>query len=152
AQLTDANFSGAVLNGVSLNHSRLNHADFHGATWSSVDADTADFQGADLQGLKADASTVYFADFTEANLQGATLSGPDLEWAILCRTQMPLGKPAERENRDCHAPVDPGPVPAANPYVIVTGSLQRPPGRAVIQGTIRWNTTGIAFGMTAGDV
>ncbi len=152
AQLTDAKFSGAILNGVSLNHSRLDGADFRDATWNAVNADTASFRGADLQGLKGVGSSVYFADFTDAKLQGAALSASDLAWATLCHTLMPDGNPPGGENRDCRAQIDPGPTPVANPYVVVSASLQRQQARAVIQGLIRWNATGIAFGMSAGDV
>ncbi len=152
AQLTDSVFRGAVLNGVSLNHARLDGADFRDATWNAVNADTASFRGADLQGLKGVGSSVYFADFTDAQLQRAALSASDLAWATLCRTVLADGNPPEVDNRDCRVQTDPGLTPVANPYVTVSASLQRAQGRAVIQGTIRWNTTGIGFGMSAGDV
>jgi uncharacterized protein YjbI with pentapeptide repeats len=152
ARLTDADFRGAVLNGVSLNHSRLDGADFRGATWNAVQADTASFRGADLRGLKGVGSSVYFADFTNAKLRGASLSTIDLAWATLCHTLMPGGRPPAGDNRDCRARTDPGPTPAAHPYVIVDGGLQRSRGRATIHATIRWNATAIGVGMSAGDV
>ena len=149
ARLTDADFRDAVLNGVSLNHSRFDGADFRGATWNAVDAGTAGFRGADLQGLKGMGSSVYFADFTDATLQGAPLSATDLAWATLCHTLMPDGR---RVDRDCRTRTDPGPTPAAHPYVIVHGSLRRSPGRATIQATILWNAAAIGVGMSAGNV
>jgi uncharacterized protein YjbI with pentapeptide repeats len=157
ARLTDADFRGALLNGVSLNHSRFDGADFRGATWDAVTADTARFRGADLRGLKRGlkelGSSVYFADFTDAKLQGAYLSDIDLAWATLCRTLMPDGKPPEGEDRDCRASTDRGPTPAAHPYVVVVdASLERQQGQATITGTIRWNATAIGFGMSAGSV
>jgi uncharacterized protein YjbI with pentapeptide repeats len=152
ALLTDADFRGALLNGVSLNHSRFDGADFRDATWNSVMAETASFRGADLRGLKGVGSNVYFADFTDAKLQGAPLSASDLAWATLCHTLMPDGNPPGGDDRDCRAQSDPGPTPATNPYVIVNASLQRPQGRAVIHATIRWNAAAIAFGMSAGDI
>ncbi len=152
ARLTDADFRGAVLNGVSLNHSRLDGADFQGATWNAVQADTASFRGADLRGLKGVGSSVYFADFTDAKLQGAPLSTLDLAWATLCHTLMPDGQPPAGDNRDCRARTDPGPTPAANPYVIVHASLHRSQGRVAIHATIIWNATAIRGGMSAGDV
>ncbi len=152
ARLTDADFRGAVLNGVSLNHSRLDGADFRGATWNSVQADTASFRGADLRGLKGVGSSVYLADFTDAKLQGAPLSAIDLAWATLCHTLMPDGQPPGGDDRDCQTRTDPGPTPAAHPYVIVDGSLQRMDHRATIHATILWNAAAIGFGMSAGDV
>ena len=152
ARLTDADFRGAVLNGVSLNHSRFDGADFRGATWNAVQADTASFRGADLQGLKGVGSSVYLADFTDAKLQRAPLSAIDLAWATLCHTLMPDGQPPAGDDRDCRTRTDPGPTPAAHPYVIVDGSLQRSQGRATIQATILWNATAIGVGMSAGDV
>jgi uncharacterized protein YjbI with pentapeptide repeats len=152
ARLTDADFRGAVLNGVSLNHSRLDGADFRDATWNSVQADTASFRGADLRGVKGVGSSVYFADFSDANLLGASLSATNLAWATLCHTLMPDGQPAAGDDRDCRARIDPGPTPAAHPYVIVDGSLQRAQGRATIAATIRWNASAIRTGMSAGDV
>ena len=152
ARLTDADFRGALLNGVSLNHSRFDGADFRDATWNGVMADTASFRGADLQGLKGVSSSVYLADFTDAKLGGAPLSASDLAWATLCHTLMPDGNPPGSGDRDCRAQTDPGPTPAANPYVVVNASLQHQQGRAVIHATIRWNATAIAFGMSAGDI
>lgn len=153
ARLTDADFRGARLNGVSLNHSRFDGADFRGATWNVVNADTARFRGADLRGLKGLGSSVYFADFTDAKLQGAPFSAIDLAWATLCRTLMPDGKPPDGEDRDCRASTDRGPTPAAHPYVVVDdASLERQQGRATISATIHWNTTAIGFGMSAGNV
>jgi uncharacterized protein YjbI with pentapeptide repeats len=152
ARLTDADFRGALLNGVSLNHSHFDGTDFRDATWNSVVAETASFRGADLRGMKGVGSSVYFADFTDAKLQGAPLSASDLAWATLCHTLMPDDNPPGGDNRDCRTQTDPGPTPAANPYVIVNASLQHQPGRAVIHATIRWNATAIAFGMSAGDI
>jgi uncharacterized protein YjbI with pentapeptide repeats len=150
ARLTDANFAGAVLKGVSFNHSRLDGADFKGATWASVEANTASLRGADLGGLKASGSTVYLADFSEAKLGGAALTPVDLEWAILCHTQMPDGKTVE--DRDCRSPVDPGPKPAPGRKVAVAGALERSGGGATIKATVTWSAAGIKSGMTAGDV
>jgi uncharacterized protein YjbI with pentapeptide repeats len=152
ARLTDADFRGALLNGVSMDHVRLDGADFRGATWNAMDADTASFRGADLRGLKGAGESVYFADFTDAKLQGAPLSAADLEWATLCRTQMPGGGLDPLADRDCRARTDPGPEPAARPHVVVEGSLQRLRDRATIKATIRWSAAGLGFGMTAGDV
>ena len=151
-RLTDADFRNAVLNGVSLNHSRLDGADFRDATWNGVQAGTASFRGADLRGLKGVGSSVYFADFTDAKLQGASLSATDLAWATLCHTLMPDGQPAAGDDRDCRTQTDPGPTPAAHPYVLVDGSLQRSPDRATIAATIHWNASAIGTGMSTGDV
>ncbi len=142
ARLTDAVFAGAELNGVSLNHSRLNGADFSGASWNAVEAGTADFRGADLRGLKGTGSGVYFADFSDAKLKGAALSAADLEWALLCKTQMPDSGMDELADRDCRAKTDPGPEPAAHPHVTVDGSLERSRGRATIKATIDWDAVG----------
>lgn len=152
-RLTDAVFTDAVLNGLSLDGSRLNGANFRDATWGGVTAQLANFRGADLRGLKkvGGSDVVYMADFTDANLQRASLSVKDLEWATLCHTLMPT--PPEVNNRDCRAATDPGPTPAPDPYVTVAGSLQRPEGRAEIQATVIWNATGIkSFRMSAGDI
>jgi uncharacterized protein YjbI with pentapeptide repeats len=152
ARLTDADFRGAVLNGVSLNHSRLDGADFRGATWNAMQADTASFRDADLRGLKGNGESVYFADFTDARLRGAPLSAANLEWATLCRTQMPDDGLDPLADRDCRARVDPGPTPAAHPFVRVDGSLGRAASRATIKATISWNAGAIESGISAGDV
>ncbi len=152
ARLTDSDFRGAVLNGVSLDHSRFDGADFRGATWNSVTADTAQFRGADLRALKGVGSHVYFADFTDAQLQGAPFSALDLAWATLCHTQMPDGKPPQGDDRDCRAGTDGGPTPAAHPFVSVEASLRRGSERVEIHANIRWNATAIGFGMSAGDI
>ncbi len=152
ARLTGSDFRGALLNGVSLNHSRLDGTDFRGATWNSVNADTASFRGADLRGLKGLGSTVYFADFTDAKLRGAPFSTLDLAWATLCRTQMPSGKPPQGDDRDCRTRTDRGPTPATHPFVIVHAGLLRRQSRVEIHATIQWNRTAIGFGMSAGDI
>jgi uncharacterized protein YjbI with pentapeptide repeats len=150
ARLTDANFRGAILNGVSFNRSRLDGADFEGATWTSVEAGTASLRGADLIGLKGSGSTVYLTDFTDAKLGGARLTPLDLEWATLCHTEMPDGRTVE--DRDCSAEDYPGPTPVAGRKVAVEGTLERTADGATIKATIKWNAPGRTSGMTAGDV
>jgi uncharacterized protein YjbI with pentapeptide repeats len=150
ARLTGANFEGAVLNGVSFNHSDLDRANFHGATWTSVEANTASLRGADLTGLKGVGSTVYLADFGDAKLGGAALKPEDLEWAYLCHTGMPDGKTAS--DRDCKGEVDPGPKPVPGRKVAVDGRIERVPGGRKITARVTWNRAGIAAGMTAGDI
>lgn len=163
ARLTDANFSEAVLDRVSLVHSRFDGANFSGATWNAVIADTASFRGANLAGLngsvmcKMCGSTVYFADFTDAHLKGSPVQKFELEWATLCHTKLPDSFPSGAGDRDCRTQIDPGPSPAANPYVVIdNASLQRlpgPSGGVKIRATITWNAPGTKyFGMTAGDV
>ncbi len=149
ARLTDANFEGAVLKGVSFNRSRLDGAKFKGATWVAVEANTASLRGADLTGLKGSGSTVYLADFGEAKLGGAALTPVDLEWATLCHTQMPDGKV---EDRDCRAEVEPRPKPAPGRKVAVDGRLERGGDGATIKATVTWSGPGRSSGMTAGDV
>lgn len=154
ARLTDSVFTGAVLNGVSLNHAALNGANFRDARWRGVLAETTNFRGADLSGLKMLTSSVYFADFTDANLQGASLSPAEdwatvLQWTTLCRTTLPGGG---QEDRDCRVGSDPGPPPVANPYVTVDGKLERQQGQATISATVTWNPAGIRSGMSAGDI
>jgi len=150
ARLTDAKFQGAVLKGVSFNHSRLDGADFSGATWVSVEANTASLRGADLSNLKGSGSTVYLADFTEAKLGGAALKPEDLEWAFLCHTEMPAGNRVE--NRDCPSNVDPGPKPAAGRKVAVDGHLERTGDGVRISAKVTWSRAGINAGMSAGDI
>jgi uncharacterized protein YjbI with pentapeptide repeats len=147
ARLNGADFQGAVLNGVSFEHARLDGANFGGATWNSVDAITADLHGADLTGLKGQGTTAEFADFTDAKLGGASLKPADLEWSILCHTQMPDGG---AEDRDCRTATETHPKPVADPYVVVDdGSLQRAADGATIKATIHWNGTA---GKSVGDV
>lgn len=150
ARLAGANFEGAVLNGVSFNHSRLDRANFHGATWTSVEANTASLRGADLTGLKGFGSTVYLTDFGDAKLGGAPFTSADLEWAYLCHTGMPDGKTVE--DRDCRSDVDPGPKPVAGRKVAVAGALEPKGGGALVSATVTWSRAGINAGMTAGDV
>ncbi len=158
ARLTDADFRGAKLFGVTLEHARLDGSDFRGATWSggatgrAVTAVTASFRGADLEGLKGTGGNVYFADFTGANLHGAPFSMKDLEWATLCRTGMPDGFPPGAGYRDCRTPSDAGPVPAPNAYVKVTDArLDRLPGGTVISAVIQWGEIG-SFRLSNGDI
>lgn len=150
ARLTDANFAGAALKGVSFNHSRLEGADFSGATWVAVEANTADLRGADLSGLKGFGSTVYLADLGEAKLGGAPFSPADLEWASLCDTLMPDGKTVS--DRDCRGGIDPGPKPVAGRKVAVDARLEPIRGGKELTAEITWNRSGIAAGMTAGDI
>jgi uncharacterized protein YjbI with pentapeptide repeats len=150
AKLTDANFAGAVLKGVSFNHSRLDGADFGGATWVAVEANTASMRGADLSGLQGFGSTVAQVDFADADLSGAPFTAADLEWAYLCHTRMPDRK--STEDRDCRRDSDPGPKPVPGRKVAVDGKLEWRDGEAKIVATVKWNAAGIANGMTAGDI
>jgi uncharacterized protein YjbI with pentapeptide repeats len=152
ARLVGANFKGAVLPGVSLSRSDLDRADFTGSTWLGVEASAATFRGADLSDLQGTGGRVELADFTDAKLLGAPFKPVDLEWATLCHTLMPGGRPDPLEDRDCPAKVDPGPMPVDAPLVVVTGSLKRAGGEATIEGTVKWSAAGIAKGLTAGDV
>jgi uncharacterized protein YjbI with pentapeptide repeats len=152
ARLTDANFQGALLNGVSLDHSDLDGADFRDATWNAVEAETASFRGADLSGLKGVGSSVYFADLTDAKLQGAPFTPPDLAWATLCHTQMPEAGSKALEDRDCRAKVEPERKPLPGGKVAIDASLQRSPGKATIKATVGWNTAAITIGKSAGDL
>jgi uncharacterized protein YjbI with pentapeptide repeats len=154
ANLFGANFHEAVLNGVSLNHADLDHSDFGEAIWTSVDASTASFRDADLRDLRNPekaTSRVPFADFTGADLRGAALTPLDLTWAYLCRTAMPDGSAEEREDRDCKAKEEKRPEPAADPAVVVDGSLDRGEGEATVRATIHWDR-GDAGRLSVGDL
>jgi uncharacterized protein YjbI with pentapeptide repeats len=156
ARLTDADFRGAFLRGVSLNHSRFDGAKFSGATWLNVDAETASFRGAQLGGLNGSGSKVDFADFTGANLDGSPFQKSALEWATLCHTTLPGGFPPGAGDRDCRAQTDPGPTAANNPFVVIdNASFRRLLGHpsVEIRATITWNAPGIeSYGMSIGDV
>jgi uncharacterized protein YjbI with pentapeptide repeats len=152
ARLVGANFKDAVLPGVSLSRSDLDRADFRGATWLGVEAVAATFRGADLSDLQGTGGRVELADFTDADLERAPFKPADLEWATLCHTLMPGGRPDPLEDRDCSAKVDPGPKPVEAPLVVVTGTLRRVGAEATIKGTVKWSASGIAKGLTAGDV
>jgi uncharacterized protein YjbI with pentapeptide repeats len=150
ARLAGANFEGAVLKGVSFNHSRLDRANFHGATWTSVEANTASLRGADLTGLKGSGSTVYLTDLSDAKLGGAPFTPVDLEWATLCHTAMPDGRSAS--DRDCKSEVDPGPKPMPGRKVAVDGALEPKGAGVLVKATVDWSRAGINSGMSAGDV
>jgi uncharacterized protein YjbI with pentapeptide repeats len=153
ARLNDSDFQGAVLKGMSMRDSDLDGADFGNATWDAMEADTASFRGADLSGLKSHGSTVRFSDFTDAKLFGASLGATELEWATLCHTELPAEVPAELADRDCPARVEPGPKPAADPFVTVAAGLERAPQQATIEGQVDWSTSGEQlYGMSAGDI
>jgi uncharacterized protein YjbI with pentapeptide repeats len=153
ARLNDSNFHGAVLKGMSMRDSDLDGADFGNATWDAMEADTASFRGADLRGLKSHGSTVRFSDFTDTKLLGASLGAPELEWAKLCHTELPAEVPADLADRDCPSRVDPGPKPAADPFVTVEAGLERAPKQATIKGRIDWSASGAQlYGMSAGDI
>jgi uncharacterized protein YjbI with pentapeptide repeats len=152
--LAGANFHDAVLNGVSLNHADLDGSDFGDAVWTSVDASTASFRDADLRDLRNPnqaISRVPFADFTGADLRGAALTPLDLTWAYLCRTAMPDGSAEAREDRDCKAKEEKRPEPAADPAVVVDGSLKRGEGEATVRATIHWDA-GETARLSVGDL
>jgi uncharacterized protein YjbI with pentapeptide repeats len=150
--LSDADFHGAVLNGVSMNHADLDGADFGDARWASVEAGTASFRGADLTALRTLGTTrIPWTDFTGADLKGAALTPLDLEWATLCRTTMPGGKPDPLEDRDCKAKQEERPKPAADPAVAVKGDLDRGKDEVTVRGTVTWD--GDAAGrLSVGDL
>lgn len=157
ARMTDADFSGAALKGVSVDHARLDGANFRGATWTDVNGDTASFRGANLDELNGSRSKLYFADFTDAHLKGSPFQKPELEWATLCHTTLPDGFPRKDGDRDCPTKIDQGPKPVGNPYVVIDkASFRRLPGHpsggVEIHAEITWNRDGIKAGMTAGDV
>jgi len=152
ANLTGADFHGAELNGLSLNHSDLDGADFADATWNAVEAETASFRGADLRGLDGEAPNVYFADFEGAKLQDTPFTQLGLEWAKLCHTGLPAGVPAELADRDCRSKVEARPERPDQPFVRVRGNLKRAPGAARITGTVEWSASSIALGKSAGDI
>ena len=155
ANLSGANFHDAVLNGVSLNHADLDAANFVDATWTSVDASTASFRYADLRDLRNPSgaiSRVPFADFSGADLRGAALTPLDLTWAYLCNTAMPDSSSADqREDRDCKAKEEKRPEPAADPAVVVDGTLDRGHGEATVRATIHWDG-GDAARLLVGDL
>jgi uncharacterized protein YjbI with pentapeptide repeats len=154
ANLSGANFHDATLNGVSLNHADLDGSDFGEAIWTAVDASTASFRDADLRDLRNPekaTSRVPFADFTGADLRGAALTPLDLSWAYLCNTAMPDGSAEAREDRDCKAKEETRPEPAADPAVVVDGSLDRGKGEATVRATIHWDS-GDAGRLSVGDL
>jgi uncharacterized protein YjbI with pentapeptide repeats len=154
ANLSGANFHDATLNGVSLNHADLDGSDFGEAIWTAVDASTASFRDADLRDLRnpeGATSRVPFADFTGADLRGAALTPLNLTWAYLCRTAMPDGSAEEREDRDCKAKEEKRPEPAADPAVVVDGSLERGKGETTVKATIHWDR-GDAARLSVGDL
>lgn len=154
ADLRDADFRDATLNGVSFGRARLDGADFRGSTWGAVEAEGTDFRGADLREVTSRAPKLSFANLTDAQLRGATFLPVELTWATLCHTTMPDASMDGDADRDCRSAVDPGPKPVAAPFVVVRGELDRERGRVTISGTIRWNDAGRSggSGMTAGDV
>ncbi len=138
--LSDSDFHGAVLNGVSMNHADLDGVDFGDARWASVEAGTASLRGADLSGLRVFGVTRFpWADLTDADLQGAGLSPVELEWVTLCNTTMPGGKPDPLEDRDCRAKQEKRPDPAPDPAVVVNGDLDRGPGGVTVRATVTWD-------------
>jgi uncharacterized protein YjbI with pentapeptide repeats len=141
--LTDSDFHGAVLNGVSMNHADLDGADFGDARWASVEAGTANFRGADLTDLRAVGTTrIPWVDFTGADLKGSGLTQTDLAWTTLCNTTMPGGKPDPEEDRDCRAKQEERPEPAKDPAVVVKGDLDRGKNEATVKATVTWDADG----------
>jgi uncharacterized protein YjbI with pentapeptide repeats len=151
-RLTDADFHGAVLKGVSMNHADLDGVDFGDAQWTSFEAGTASFRGADLTGLHTFGTTrIPWTDFSGADLKGSGLTPTDLEWATLCRTTMPGGKPDPLEDRDCKAQQEERSKPAADPAVVVKGDLDRGKDEATVRATVSWD--GAEGGrLSAGDL
>ena len=142
-RLTDADFHGAVFNGVSMNHADLDGADFGDARWASVEAGTASFRGADLTDLHLFGTTqIPWTDFTGADLSRSDLTPLNLEWSTLCNTTMPGGKPDPEEDRDCRAKQEERPEPAKDPAVVVKGDLDRGKDEVTVKATVTWDGDG----------
>jgi uncharacterized protein YjbI with pentapeptide repeats len=159
ARMPRANLSNTVFNGVSFEQADLSGAKIQKARWTAITAYGADFSGADLSGIiLGDAPSAFrFADFTDAQLYGAGgasgFTGPELEWAYLCRTVLSR---AQRADRDCktetEAPTKPLPgVARSEPFIRITkaGIDQQPRDARRVRATITWQS---GAGMPSGSI
>lgn len=159
ANLTGADLRDTIFRGISVGRARLDGAQLQGASWQSF-ADGATFRRADLTGAQMGASTLAFADLSDATLKGSSLTDLQLAWAWLCRTTPPAGAAADG-SRDCRQSIEPVHVPApapdqAAPFVAIDGaSLSEGPGTRTVQARVTWNADSArssGHGMTSGDL
>jgi uncharacterized protein YjbI with pentapeptide repeats len=160
--LTRADLRETEFNGVSFAHATLNGARLGDARWQAALADGASFRGANLAGATlGPGSSVYFADFTDADLTGTDLDDLRLAWATLCDTTLPAGVPADRRRRDCRDGQEDATQPApdpdrATPYVDVRSpTMSDGPGPRTIKATVAWDAASRAAGgyaMVSGDI
>jgi uncharacterized protein YjbI with pentapeptide repeats len=110
ARLIDANFDGTTFTDAPNNSSfftaTLDGASFEGGTLNAVNFVTARLVGANLRGATLTLPDLTFANLTDAHLRGATFitdQGIALQWALLCRTEMPTAEEGDKGtvNRDC---------------------------------------------------
>lgn len=157
ADLSGADLRDTTFLGVSISQARLDRASLQGARWESI-GDGASLRRADLTGANLGASTVAWADFTDATLAGSSLTDLQLEWTWLCRTALPAGSQADG-SRDCPLPAEvtrqPVSVPdQESPFVVVDdGTLSGGPGPRTMHARITWDVeSASAFGMSSGTV
>lgn len=103
ADLTQQDFSFAVLTGADFRQVRAVLATFTGASlsganFSGANLSGANLSGADLQGANLALADLRGADLRGAQLQNAILDGATLDAARFCQTRMPDG--SER-NTEC---------------------------------------------------
>ena len=84
ADLRNANFLRATLNGVDFSGARLEEANFNRAeikatVFASADLNEADMQDANAQGARFNGADVSEMDFSETDLMGANFQGADIE-------------------------------------------------------------------------
>ena len=84
ADLRNANFLRAILNGVDFSGARLeeanfNRADMKATTFTNADLNEAEMRDANAQGARFDGADVSEADFSESDLQGAIFHGANIE-------------------------------------------------------------------------
>lgn len=84
ADLRNANFLRATLNGVDFSGARLEEANFNraemkAAIFTNADMNEADMQDANAQGVRFDGADVSETDFSESDLMGANFQGADIE-------------------------------------------------------------------------
>lgn len=165
ANLTGADFSNTIFRGVSVERARLDGASLKDAQWEMY-GNGANFRGADLTRAKMGASSLDFADLTDAKLTDASFLGPvgmdvQLGWTWLCRTAMPPGSLLDG-SRDCRAAVEkdrvPSPTPdQADPYVTIDQDsiVTIPGGSRTVTARVNWDTQAAKFsgyGMIEGDL
>lgn len=93
AVLMNADFSGANLTRVDFRNAQLVNANFSGAYFRKTNLGSANLSKADLRGIRIEETSFMFVNLQRANLSGLDLSGvdmrfADLRWAVLNGTAL----------------------------------------------------------------
>lgn len=106
ADLTSANFGGAILTASDLSEAKLSQADLSEASLGSVDLRGAlllstDLSGSHMTSAKVDGAKLYNVNVSAARVAGANLQDSDLRQPWAWTDRPPIGWPPEIKFRSC---------------------------------------------------